>query len=113
MKKFLNLFLLVLGIILTSCEYQNPDVVISPSKLFMNVGDSTWVEVNHAKNIKYGYSKSRKADKPVFSISNFDGEKTQIHALNPGIDTLYISYQWQAGIGAYGGDWRIIVKVME
>jgi hypothetical protein len=46
----------------------------------------------------------------MVSKSNY---ATKIHALNPGTDTLWVSYRWNQGIFAYGDQYGITINVVE
>ena len=79
----------------------------------MTVGDSTTIEVYHAKKVEYTYSSSRDVAQPVFEISNFKGASTTIFALNPGSDTLFVGYRWTSGSAAYGRQEGVVINVRE
>ncbi len=101
MKKILYLSFLFLGLFLTSCKNQKPQIHIE-NPLIITVGDSIVASVSDVNSASYSYSKSRNESKPVFSISNETGFSTTIYALNPGTDTLWISIRYRKGIYAYG-----------
>ena len=115
MKKIFYLTLFVLGMVITGCEYNAPELTVSTRHIVMSVGESTQLNVDVKKNsassvrVNYEYSDSRDSEKPVFEISNFEGKSTTIRALNPGIDTLNTYYIYVTGTSAYG---RPLVQVV-
>ena len=113
MKKLSFLCLVLLGVCMASCEYQQPEVCFTASQYTLSVGDSAVLEVYHANRVDFQYSETRSAETPVFEISNRSDCSTTIHALNPGIDTLWVSYGWTQSIYAYGLTSAITIKVVE
>ena len=113
-KTFYILFLLS-AVIFTSCQYNEPEIVIHNSRIFMYVGDYVGVKVEGGKDIQIQYSESRDAASPVFEakIQNDKNNPILIHALHAGTDTLMVGYRWNAGIFAYGHQNGIIVTVLE
>ena len=113
-KTFLILFLLS-AVMFTSCKYNEPEIVIHNSRIFMYVGDYAGVKVDGGKDIQIQYSESRDAVSPVFE-ANIQNDKTNpilIHALHVGTDTLFVGYHWSTGIAAYGNQKGIIVTVLD
>lgn len=113
MKKLSFLCLLLLGILITSCENQQPEVRFSASQYTLSVGDSAVLEVYYANEVDFKYSDTRSADSPVFEMSNTSDYSTTIHALNSGTDSIYVSYRWNQGIFAYGNGYYIKINVEE
>ena len=113
MKKVFCLTLLLVGMVLSSCKYNEPEIVTKSSRLFMVVGDYASVKVEGSKEVTYSYSSSRDEAKPVFEYTN-QGEAL-VHALNPGTDTLFVGYKWTAGISAYayGNQKAVIITVFD
>ena len=120
MKKIFYLTLFVLGMVITSCEYNAPELTMSTRHIVMSVGESTQLNVDVKKNsassvrVNYEYSDSRDSEKPIFEISDFEGKSTTIQALNPGIDTLMVGYVYVVGTSAYGKPLcSVVVEVVD
>ena len=113
MKKLSFLCLVLLGVCMASCEYQQPEVSFTASQYTLSVGDSAVLEVYNANRVDFQYSDTRNAETPVFEMSNRSDYSTTIHALNPGTDTVWVSYGWNQGIFAYGLTHMIEIKVIE
>ena len=113
MKKLSFLCLVLLGVCVASCEYQQPEVSFTASQYTLSVGDSAVLEVYHANHVDFQYSETRSTATPVFEMSNRSDCSTTIHALNPGIDTLWLSYGWNQSIYAYGHTCAITINVVE
>ena len=113
MKKILFLSFIAMAICFASCEKQQPEVSFSASNYTLSVGDSAVLEVYHAKEVDFQYSETRNADSPVFEMVSKSNYATKIHALNPGTDTLWVSYRWNQGIFAYGNQYGITINVVE
>ncbi len=113
MKKILFLSFIAMAICFASCERQQPEVSFTASNYTLSVGDSAVLEVYHAKNVDFQYSETRNVDSPVFEMVSNSDFSTTIHALNPGIDTVWVSYGWNQGIFAYGLTHMIEIKVIE
>ena len=113
MKRILFLSLLFVGLFLASCEkQQEPEISFNPSKLVMYQGETSIVNVDYPKTVHFDYSNSRNEATPVFSISDIEGKSTTITALNPGVDTLFISYVYTRGIFAYGEQKLVEITVL-
>lgn len=113
MKKILYFSFLFLGLFLTSCKNQRPQINIGTNPLIIMVGDSAYISVSDANYVNYEYSKTRDESYPVFEISDYKGEQTTVHALNTGTDTLFVCMQWSQGIFAYGLPVGVIIKVID
>ena len=113
MKKILFLSFIAMAICFASCERQQPEVSFTASNYTLSVGDSAVLEVYHAKNVDFQYSETRNVDSPVFEMVSKSNYATKIHALNPGTDTLWVSYRWNQGIFAYGNQYGITINVVE
>ncbi len=113
MKKLSFLFLVLLGVCMASCEYQQPEVSFTASQYTLSVGDSAVLEVYHANHVDFQYSETRNAETPVFEMSNRSDYSTTIYALNPGTDTVWVSYRWTQSIFAYGNQIPITINVVE
>lgn len=113
MKKLSFLCLVLLGVCMASCEYQQPEVRFTASQYTLSVGDSAVLEVYHANHVDFQYSETRNAETPVFEMSNRSDYSTTIHALNPGTDTVWVSYRWTQSIFAYGNQIPITINVVE
>lgn len=113
MKKFSFLYLILLGVCMASCEYQQPEVCFTASQYTLSVGDSAVLEVYHANHVDFQYSETRNAETPVFEMSNRSDYSTTIHALNPGTDTVWVSYRWTQSFFAYGNQIPITINVVE
>ena len=115
MKKACYLLLITIVISLSACGYNEPEVSIKyrDSHITMKVGQDAVIEVQKAKRVEYHYSATRNTEIPVFEVSDFEGKATTIHALNQGTDTLYVFYNWTAGVSAYGKGDVVIVNVVE
>ena len=115
MKKTFYILFLLSAVIFTSCQYNEPEIFIHNSRIFMYVGDYVGVKVEGGKDIRIQYSESRDAASPVFeaTIQNDKNNPILIHALNVGTDTLFVGYRWTAAIFAYGHQNGIIVTVLE
>ena len=111
MKKIFYLSFVLFGLCIVSCKHQHPDVHIT--SLTLEVGDSSFVQVTDANDVKYQYSNSHNESTPVFSISNKNGNETTIYALNPGTDTLWISFRWNNGMYSYGELMSYTIQVIE
>ena len=93
MKKLSFLFLVLLGVCMASCEYQQPEVSFTASQYTLSVGDSAVLEVYHANHVDFQYSETRNAETPVFEMSNRLDYSTTIHALNTETDTEWVTYR--------------------
>ena len=115
MKKIFYVVLLLFSVILTSCEYNEPKVMVHSSRIFMYVGDYVGAKVDGGKDVQIRYSESRNATSPVFEAKMQDDKENPIliHALNVGTDTLFVGYRWTAGTFAYGRESAIIVIVLD
>ena len=71
------------------------------------------LEVYHANHVDFQYSETRNAETPVFEMSNRSDYSTTIYALNPGTDTVWVSYRWTQSIFAYGNQIPITINVVE
>jgi hypothetical protein len=113
MKKLSFFCLILLGVFMASCEYQQPQVSFTASQYTLSVGDSAVLEVYNANRVDFQYSDTRNVETPVFEMSNRSDSSITIHALNPGIDTLWLSYGWNQSIYAYGHTCAITINVVE
>ena len=102
-----------MAISFASCEKQQPEVCFTASQYTLSVGDSAVLEVYHANHVDFQYSETRNAETPVFEMSNRSDYSTTIHALNPGTDTVWVSYRWTQSIFAYGNQIPITINVVE
>ncbi len=96
----------------TSCKYNEPEIVIHNSRLFMYVGDYASVEVEGVKDYNFKYSTSRDESMPVFEAKKQPGN-ILVHALNVGTDTLWVDYTWSPGTGVLGTSSAILVTVLD
>ena len=113
MKKLSFFGLILLGVFVASCEYQKPQVSFTSSQYTLSVGDSAVLEVYNANRVDFQYSDTRNAETPVFEMSNRSDCSITIHALNPGTDTVWVSYGWTQSIFAYGETSAITINVRE
>lgn len=113
MQKLSFLCLVLLGVCMASCEYQQPEVSFTASQYTLSVGDSAVLEVYHANHVDFQYSETRNVETPVFEMSNRSDCSTTIYALNPGTDTVWVSYRWTQSIFAYGNQIPITINVVE
>ena len=120
MKKIFYLSLVIFGMIITGCEYNAPELSVSSRHIVMSVGESTQLNVDVQKNsassvrVNYEYNGLRDSEKPVFEISDFEGKRTTIHALNVGKDTLFVSCVYVVGTSAYGRPLcSVVVEVVD